>query len=311
MNKTTKILLESGTNELELAEFRLTKKNHQGMMTKNSYGINVAKVREVIRFPEIIDYPKGGDYVIGVFNSRGKVAPLIHLSKWLGFSEDVNPDKQLVIVTDFNGVVNGFLIDDINRIHRVSWDQMESPEKISVSDENDCIVATIYLDKKLVFVLDFEQIIANINEKIDMRGYDIDLDPNVDLSEYRKEIRSQHTILLADDSRFILEQLNDVIANAGYNTILTSDGEAAWDAYLDKGHVISAVIADVEMPKMDGLHLCKKVNEVNSSIPIIIFSSTMTPENRLKALSVGASETITKPCINQLIPTLDKFILNK
>ncbi len=102
------ILMESGTNELEIAEFRLIRELPDGGTKVNSYGINVAKVREIIRFPEMTDYPKGDKHIVGVFKSREKVTPLIHLAKWLGISEKQPTSNQYVIVTDFNGVTNGF-----------------------------------------------------------------------------------------------------------------------------------------------------------------------------------------------------------
>ncbi|ODS04458.1 chemotaxis protein CheV [Vibrio scophthalmi] len=242
------ILLESGTNELEIAEFQLITQFSDGTTKANHYGINVAKVREVIQFPKITDYPKGGEYVLGVFNSRGKVAPLIHLSKWLGMESVIHPDKKFVIVTDFNGVTNGFLIDAINRIHRVSWSDLHSPENISISDDNDCIIATVNLDDKLVFVLDFEQIIADINNRVDMSSYDLGLDSNIDMSVNKIKQRSQHSVLIVDDSKFIRDQLVTVASQAGYDVITASDGYVAWEIYQQNSATITAVVSDVEMP---------------------------------------------------------------
>ncbi|EGU43273.1 hypothetical protein VII00023_03858 [Vibrio ichthyoenteri ATCC 700023] len=304
------ILLESGTNELEIAEFQLIKQLPDGTTKANHYGINVAKVREVIKFPEITDYPKGGEYILGVFKSRDKVAPLIHLSKWLGIKSAIHSDKKFVIVTDFNGVTNGFLIDVINRIHRVSWSDLHSPENISISDDNECIIATVNLDGKLVFVLDFEQIIADINNRVDMSSYELGLDSNIEMSARKIKQRSQHSVLIVDDSKFIRDQLVMVATQAGYNVITASDGYIAWDTYQKKSATIAAVVSDVEMPRMDGLHLCKLISKSENKTPVIIFSSTMTNENRIKALDVGALDAITKPEIDRLVPLLDQCLLN-
>lgn len=304
------ILVEAGTNELEIAEFQIIKQLPDGTSKVNNYGINVAKVREIIRFPEMTDYPKGDEHVIGVFKSRDKVTPLIHLGQWLGLTDKPANPNQFVIVTDFNGVTNGFLIDSINRIHRVSWNDLEAAGEISLAGEDNCIVASVTLEDRLVFILDFELIIAEMNSDINMSQYNLSTDNNVDLSAERKRERSRHTILLADDSKFILEQLMSVVSEAGYQLIAAADGQQALKAYEENRKNISVVVSDVEMPKVDGLHLCKTITSGANPAPVLIFSSTMTKENKVKALEVGASDTLTKPEIHRLIPLLDELIFS-
>ncbi|UGA53750.1 chemotaxis protein CheV [Vibrio sp. VB16] len=302
------ILMESGTNELEIAEFRLIRELPDGGTKVNSYGINVAKVREIIRFPEMTDYPKGDKHIVGVFKSREKVTPLIHLAKWLGISEKQPTSDQYVIVTDFNGVTNGFLIDSINRIHRVSWSDLEAAGEISLAGEDNCIVASVNIEDRLVFILDFELIIAEMNSDINMSQYNINTDNNVDLSPEKKRRRAQHTILIADDSKFILEQLKTVVSESGYMVETATDGEQALNYYEANKQSISAIVSDVEMPKVDGLFLCRTITSQPNHPPVLIFSSTMTKENKLKAFEVGATETLTKPEIHKLIPLLDELI---
>jgi len=302
------ILMESGTNELEIAEFRLIRELPDGGTKVNSYGINVAKVREIIRFPEMTDYPKGDKHIVGVFKSREKVTPLIHLAKWLGISEKQPTSNQYVIVTDFNGVTNGFLIDSINSIHRVSWSDLEAAGEISLAGEDNCIVASVNIEDRLVFILDFELIIAEMNSDINMSQYNINTDNNVDLSPEKKRRRAQHTILIADDSKFILEQLKTVVSESGYMVETATDGEQALNYYEANKQSISAIVSDVEMPKVDGLFLCRTITSQPNHPPVLIFSSTMTKENKLKAFEVGATETLTKPEIHKLIPLLDELI---
>ncbi|CAM3177771.1 chemotaxis protein [Moritella viscosa] len=308
MNDNRKVLLESGTNELELAEFQLIKVNSDGTEKINTYGINVAKVREVIRFPDITDYPKSIEHIVGVFKSRDQVTPLINLSKWLGISEREPKKEQFVIVTDFNGITNGFLIDHITRIHRVSWSNLETVTNLASSDHDNCVVASVTIEDHLVFILDFEKIISDINPTVDMGLYDLKLDSKVNLSEGTKAKRFKHTILLVDDSSFILDQLRAVILESGYSLITAVNGEDAWGKYKENFDDISLIVTDVEMPKMDGLHLCKKVTSEPNAVPVVIFSSTMSDENKIKAMGVGATETLTKPEINKLIITLDELL---
>ena len=303
------VLLESGTNELEIAEFQLIKFGEQEQEELITYGINVAKVREVIRYPVVTDYPKGGGDIVGVFKSRGQVVPLINLAKWLGMEGRAPSESQFVIVTDFNGVVNGFLIDKISRIHRVSWEDLESVSPLSGDHGDDCIVASVTLDNKLVFILDFEKIVTSINPSIDMGKYDVNSDQSVDLSYAMKEKRSQHSVLIVEDSPFILDQLKNVIVSSGFSVIIGRDGVEGWELYEKNKELIDVVVSDVEMPRMDGLHLCRKITSSNPSIPVIIFSSTMTEENKMKAESVGAKSSLTKPDIDKLIPLLDELLL--
>ncbi|MFA0123202.1 chemotaxis protein CheV [Vibrio sp. 10N.261.48.A2] len=303
------VLLESGTNELEIAEFQLVKIGVQGREELITYGINVAKVREVIRFPVVTDYPKGGGDIVGVFKSRGQVVPLINLAKWLGMPSRSPSESQFVIVTDFNGVVNGFLIDKISRIHRVSWEVLESVTPLSGELDDDCIVASVTLDNKLIFILDFEKIVTSINPSIDMGRYDINSDKSIDLSLAMKEKRSQYSVLIVEDSPFILEQVKKVIVSSGLNALVARDGVEGWDLYEKNKETIDVVVSDVEMPRMDGLHLCQKITSSSLSTPVIIFSSTMTEENKVKAESVGAKSSLTKPDIDKLIPLLDEFLL--
>ncbi|MFA0045103.1 chemotaxis protein CheV, partial [Vibrio sp. 10N.261.51.A1] len=163
-------------------------------------------------------------------------------------------ESQFVIVTDFNGVVNGFLIDKISRIHRVSWEGLESVTPLSGEQGDDCIVASVTLDNKLIFILDFEKIVTSINPSIDMGRYDINSDKSIDLSLAMKEKRSQYSVLIVEDSPFILEQVKKIIVSSGLNALVARDGVEGWDLYEKNKETIDVVVSDVEMPRMDGLH---------------------------------------------------------
>lgn len=134
------------------------------------YGINVAKVREVIRVPETTDYPNAQPHMIGVFSSREILTPLVDLAGWLGVPTSTDISKKYVIVTDFNRMTNGFLIDSISRIHRISWNDVESPSQFLEAGEQDCVVAVVRQDKKLIMILDFEKIISDINPELSMEN---------------------------------------------------------------------------------------------------------------------------------------------
>ncbi|MEW4499988.1 chemotaxis protein [Vibrio cholerae] len=322
-NPSSTILTESGTNELEIIEFYLEKVLPDGRTKTCYYGINVAKVREVIRVPETTDYPNAQPHMIGVFSSREILTPLVDLAGWLGVPTSTDISKKYVIVTDFNRMTNGFLIDSISRIHRISWNDVESPSQFLEAGEQDCVVAVVRQDKKLIMILDFEKIISDINPELSMEKYDVTVDRKVDLNQRMVTKRNAKTIMVVDDSAFIRSLIQDTLSSAGYNIIACKDGgeaheklmelkQAAKEENVPVSELIDAVVTDVEMPRMDGMHLIKRLRDDDSysSMPIVMFSSLMSDDNRAKALALGANDTLTKPEIGKMVAMMDKYILN-
>ncbi|EGS1995944.1 chemotaxis protein [Vibrio vulnificus] len=317
------ILTESGTNELEIIEFHLEKVLPNGKTKTCYYGINVAKVREVIQVPETTDYPNAQPHMIGVFSSRDVLTPLVDLAGWLGVPTRPAVERKFVIVTDFNKMTNGFLIDSISRIHRISWNDVESPSQFLEAGEQDCVVAVVRKDGNLIMILDFEKIIADINPELSMEKYDVKTDRSVDLNQRMVTKRNAKTIMVVDDSAFIRSLIQDTLTSAGYNIIACKDGgeahdklmnliEVAREENLPLSELIDAVVTDVEMPRMDGMHLVKRLrdSEAYKTLPIVMFSSLMSEDNRAKALALGANDTITKPEIGRMVSLMDKYVFN-
>ncbi|EJL6462858.1 chemotaxis protein CheV [Vibrio cholerae] len=322
-NPSSTILTESGTNELEIIEFHLEKVLTDGRTKTCYYGINVAKVREVIRVPETTDYPNAQPHMIGVFSSREILTPLVDLAGWLGVPTSTDISKKYVIVTDFNRMTNGFLIDSISRIHRISWNDVESPSQFLEAGEQDCVVAVVRQDKKLIMILDFEKIISDINPELSMEKYDVTVDRKVDLNQRMVTKRNAKTIMVVDDSAFIRSLIQDTLSSAGYNIIACKDGgeaheklmelkQSAKEENIPVSELVDAVVTDVEMPRMDGMHLIKRLREDDSyaTMPIVMFSSLMSDDNRSKALALGANDTLTKPEIGKMVAMMDKYTLN-
>ncbi|MDS1871827.1 chemotaxis protein [Vibrio vulnificus] len=317
------ILTESGTNELEIIEFHLEKVLPNGETKTCYYGINVAKVREVIQVPETTDYPNAQPHMIGVFSSRDVLTPLVDLAGWLGVPTRPEVERKFVIVTDFNKMTNGFLIDSISRIHRISWNDVESPSQFLEAGEQDCVVAVVRKDGNLIMILDFEKIIADINPELSMEKYDVKTDRSVDLNQRMVTKRNAKTIMVVDDSAFIRSLIQETLTSAGYNIIACKDGgeahdklmnliEVAREENLPLSELIDAVVTDVEMPRMDGMHLVKRLrdSEAYKTLPIVMFSSLMSEDNRAKALALGANDTITKPEIGRMVSLMDKYVFN-
>ncbi|MGY3569640.1 chemotaxis protein [Vibrio paucivorans] len=322
-HSSSTILTESGTNELEIIEFHLVKHLPDGSTKTCYYGINVAKVREVIQVPETTDYPNAQPHMIGVFSSRDILTPLVDLGGWLGVPTSKELDRKFVIVTDFNRMTNGFLIDSISRIHRISWNDVESPSQFLEAGEQDCVVAVVRKDGNLIMILDFEKIIADINPELSMEKYDVKGDRTVDLNQQMVTKRNAKTIIVVDDSAFIRSLIQDTLTSAGYNVIACKDGGEGYDKLMEIAEyakaeslpvheLVNAVVTDVEMPRMDGMHLLKRLRESDAyqTTPIVMFSSLMSDDNRSKALALGANDTITKPEIGKLVSMMDKYVFN-
>ncbi len=300
MSEKKGILLETGTNEFEIVEFSI------GPV---SYGINVAKVREVINPMPVTKMPNVHTWVDGIFTLRGKVMPLVNLPRCLGAESTTTSPK--VIVSELNNFYVAFLVDEVSRIHRISWTAMEPPPNIANSD---MVVGIIKMAEKMVVLLDFEKIVSDINPEMNEKFNQI-----TTASANIMDIRKNKTILVAEDSKLLRDLLLGTLHNAGYpNIIVTENGQDAWQ-HIEKlmadgqpiENKLQLVITDIEMPQMDGHHLTKRIKEHEKlkHLPVIIFSSLINDEMRLKGQSIGASGQVSKPEIVQLIDLVDKFIL--
>ncbi len=295
------ILLETGTNEFEIVEFAVGKVN---------YGINVAKVREVINQVPITQMPNAHPYVDGVFTLRGRVMPLVNLPRCLGM-EDSGAKSQNIIVSELNNYYVGFLVDEVSRIHRVSWTEMEPPPTITNSE---MVVGIIKMASKMVILLDFEKIVSEINPEINIKLTTVP-EATVD----RRDIRKKKTIVVAEDSHMLRDLLTNTLKVSGYENILAyNNGKEAWEALeamtkedtpIEKR--VQMVITDIEMPQMDGHHLLKRIREDRdlTVLPVIIFSSLINEEMRRKGDALGANGQISKPEIAQLIDLVDEKAL--
>ncbi|KHM52603.1 two-component system, chemotaxis family, response regulator CheV [Anaerovibrio lipolyticus DSM 3074] len=295
------ILLETGTNEFEIVEFNIGEVN---------YGINVAKVREVITRTPVTEMPQAHPYVDGLFTLRGKAIPLVNLPRCLNVQTPDEPKN--IIVTEINNYNIGFLVDSVSRIHRISWKNMEpSPE---VGDQSR-VVGIIKMEGKIILLLDFETIIAEINPEINQKLTTFE-DATVDVKAKRNNVH----VVCAEDSPLLRELLVSTLHESGYRYVRDfNNGADAWK-YLSDGidkdapieDQVRVIISDIEMPQMDGHRLLKLVREDQryANIPFILFSSLISEEMRRKGEQLGANGQISKPEINQLIGLIDELVFN-
>lgn len=296
------ILLETGTNEFEIVEFNVGKVN---------YGINVAKVREVINLVPITKMPQAHPYVDGLFTLRGRVMPLVNLPRCL--NQETEDDLKNIIVTEINNYNIGFLVNSVSRIHRISWREMEPAPNVS---DSPMVVGIIKMLDKMVLLLDFEKIIAEINPEINEKLTTL---PEVtkDIKEQRNDVK----VFVAEDSPMLRDLLVQTLHDAGYITTRDfSNGKLAWEALQKIGQEeaplddsINILISDIEMPQMDGHHLLTQIREHNKlgKLPVIFFSSLINEEMRRKGEAIGANGQISKPEIGQLIDLIDSLVLKK
>lgn len=301
MINQTDILLESGTNELEVVMFTVA---------EETFGINVLKVREIIQPIPITPIPKSHPNVKGVMRLREEVIPVIDLSKVLNLPPSKNPKQDKFIVSELNQTLVAFHVHDVSRIHRLSWEQIEKPNELSTGTEAYAI-GIIKLEEEMALLLDFEKILVEINPA---SGVNVD-----QLKVLGPRERSKKQILIAEDSAVLREMLKNTLKEAGYEKLyFFENGQLAWD-YLEKlakevgnpTEHIQLIITDIEMPQMDGHHLTSKVknHEKLSEIPVVVFSSLITEDLYHKGKRVGASAQVTKPKIVHLVEEIDRHIL--
>lgn len=295
----TKILLENGTNELEVLEFTVA---------GNSYGINVAKIREIITYQAVTPVPNAHPSIEGIFMPRDVMITAIDLRNCL--QRGTSEAGGLFIITNFNKLDIAFHVDSVVGIHRVSWKDIIKPGATVSTNEDGISTGIIKFDEKLIIILDFEKIITDINPETGLKTTEIDA-----LGERQ---RSDVPILIAEDSALLNKLIVDSLKKAGYhNLIHTENGEEAYKVIQEckaegtlKDHV-QCVITDIEMPIMDGHRLTKLIKEDDETkdIPVIIFSSLVNEEMKRKGESLGADAQLSKPEIGNLVKVIDSMVL--
>ena len=340
---SSEILLEAGTNEVEILVFRLGDRH---------FGVNVAKVREVIRTVPVIDVPHKHDSVVGFFEIRGHILTLLDLAAHLGIRPPVTTQARLsgneagaetesaaegtaasspvpppsadspratvvttegpayedrsIVVTEFNGQRLGFMIDGVERIHRVGWARIQPVPRTNLGDRDDAGAPSVTNgvlmldDQTLVLLVDFEAVA------------DIILNENrLQVGAVQNETgitREDVVIVLAEDSAFMRANMRRALEASGYASInMAPDGLSAWKEIDRLGASIDVIVSDIEMPGMDGLALTKRIREDArfADVPIVLFSSLVSEDNAKKGQQVGATLQIQKPELPEMVRIVD------
>ena len=296
----SRILLENGTNELEVLEFTLD---------GNSYGINVAKIREIIPFQEVTPVPNAHPSIEGIFMPRDIMITAIDLRNCL--QRGTSEPGGLFIVTNFNNLDIAFHVDSVIGIHRVSWSDIIKPNATVSNAEEGISTGIIKIQDKLIIILDFERIVTDISPETGLKVEEVE-------ALEKLPGRADCPILIAEDSLLLNRLIVDSLKTAGYTQLInTSNGQEAWDIIIDcvqrktLDKQIKAVITDIEMPLMDGHRLTKLIKDGDETnhIPVVIFSSLVNEEMMKKGEALGANAQISKPEIGKLVSIMDGLLL--
>lgn len=296
----TNILLENGTNEVEILEFTLG---------DNHYGINVAKIREILTYMPVTPIPNAHYCVEGIFMPRDTMITVINLRECLGLRQ--GEEQGLFIITNFNKLDIAFHVDKVIGIHRISWADIIKPDSTINAENNGVSTGVVKFEDKLVVILDFEKIVTDISPDTGLKVSDIE--------NYEGRDRSMCPIIIAEDSPMLGKMITDCLKKSGYTKlVLCENGQEAWDKlceWRDDGSLytkVKCIITDIEMPIMDGHRLTKlcKSDDTIMEIPLVIFSSLVNEEMRKKGEQLGADAQLTKPEIGMLVEAIDKLIDN-
>jgi two-component system chemotaxis response regulator CheV len=296
---TGDILLDAGTNELEVLVFSLK---------GGCYGVNVAKVREVIKPLPMTAAPHQHASIIGMFNIRGSVLPVVDLAKHLGLSEKCDPASGRVIITEFNGIRAGFLVDGVDQIHRMSWSKVRPAPEVGTGEDSGAVssvTGVVELKDALVLMLDFESVADAILVERRLHVEKVDNPLGVD--------RAAKRVILAEDSPFMRNLMRDVFVNSGYARLeVCTDGEQAWKliSAATDADPVHCLVSDIEMPRMDGLFLCKNIKQHQAlrHVPVILFSSLISHDNLKKGEQVGADMQVAKPELAEMVRLVDRAV---
>ena len=299
-NEKEGILLESGTNEIEIMKFRVL---------GEFYGINVAKVKEIMMTEKIKPMPHSHAAVEGFFKPRQQLITVINLANYLTGATPEQGVRDIFIITHFNKLMVAFSVDSLEGISRISWQSIQKPDRTLANGAESVATGIAQCDDQLVTILDFEKIVAEISPETGIKMEEID--------QMGERSVTTSPIIIAEDSVLLQRMIGTALQKAGFSDVkIFNNGQEAWE-YLsalkedpDLYKKVNLLITDIEMPMMDGHRLTKLVKEDMrlKRIPVVIFSSLINDQMRVKGKEVGADEQLTKPEIGHLVEVLDSLL---
>ena len=289
-------VLKVGSNEMELVDFRIFKQDGDNIY-EGIYGVNVSKVREIIKIPNLTQLPGLPDYIEGIFDLRGVVIPVVNLAKWMNIDEpNESKIKPRIIITEFSDILIGFIVHEAKRIRRISWKDIEPASFVSGTgtlEKNQITGVTRIENDEVLLILDLESVVEEL-------GF---YKPKIDIEE-NEIMKIKGTALVLDDSMVARKLVSDALKKMGLKVIEAKDGleglkklEELFDVYADRlKSELKIIISDVEMPQMDGFHFAANVKDDDrfKDIPIVFNSSISDHFSELRGKEAGGEAYLTK-----------------
>ncbi len=289
-------VLKVGSNEMELVDFRILKQEGDEVY-EGIYGVNVAKVREIIKIPNLTELPGVPDYIEGIFDLRGVVIPVVNLAKWMNIQEPpAEKLKPRIIITEFSDILIGFIVHEAKRIRRVSWEDIEPASFVAgmgTLDRSQITGVTRIENDEVLLILDLESVVEELgiySPKTEMESDDI--------------MQVEGTALILDDSMIARKLVSDALKKMGLKVVEAKDGleglkklEELYEVYGDRlKDELKIIISDVEMPQMDGFHFAANVKEDErfKDFPIVFNSSISDHFSELRGKEAGGEAYLTK-----------------
>jgi two-component system chemotaxis response regulator CheV len=312
MGEVTSNTTNKDMSGFEIIEFTIDYPDKNGQLKKQYFGISVAKILSIIEIPRLTRLPNMHSSIYGVFRLRESIIPALDLSKNL-YGVKNQGASQKMIITDFNKMKLGLIVNEVKSIHHVKWSDIDTPDSLNdIDHQQSSFVGVLKFDDRNLLMLDLEKII-------------FDIDPSkaiANIGDQKRIVDWNPIAVTADDSSTIRKLIGDRLTKAGFVIKSFNDGEQAWN-YLQEiatttengkktSDFVNIVITDIEMPKLNGYALTERIKKDPQlgKIPVIIFSSIISPENMQKGINAGADAQLTKPQIGELIETITSLIRN-
>jgi two-component system chemotaxis response regulator CheV len=289
--------LKVGNNEMELVDFRIFRKMGDKVY-EGIYGVNVAKVREIIRMPKLTELPGVPEFIEGIFDLRGVVIPVVNLAQWMGIETppEITDKNTRVIITEFNNVLIGFVVHDAKRIRRINWKDIEPASFSSGAgslDRSKITGVTRIEDDSVLLIIDLETVVQELGLYTPDQG-DLPTD----------EYNFTGLVLLLDDSSTARKIVKEALEKMGFQVVEAQDGrdglerlEDLYGMYNDNiSDHLKLIVSDVEMPLMDGFHFAANVKDDArfKNIPIVFNSSISDHFSEMRGKDAGGEAYLVK-----------------
>lgn len=298
----------AGTNKLEILMFSLGMDKHS--KREETFGINVFKVREVMRIPQITRAPEMPASVEGMVSLRGVLVPVIDLAKYIGIETDSVPE--IMIITEYNGQTQGFLVKGVDNILRLDWSAMRVPPAMLLAEMGGLVTAITELkDGRLVMMMDVEKVLSETGN----------FDKDEIIFKNVHPLGKERTVFFVDDSSVARGQISRTLDVMKVGYISAINGREAWvelvkmadnaDAIGERlKDTLHVILTDVEMPEMDGYMLTRKIKADRrfAGIPVLMHSSLSSSSNQQLGKAVGVDEYVPKFDPEKLAQTLARLL---